>query len=227
MERRFLPIHECPVSVEARDGEEPKIVGRAAVFYDGSEETDHKLFEAIVDERGNTVVPALHERISERAFNKALKERQDVRALFNHDPNLVLGRTASGTLKLEKTLRGLEYRVTPGKTTIASDVVEHIRRGDVTGSSFGFKVLDQRFTHDKERNVDIREIRSVDLLDVSPVTYPAYKATDVSMRASGDDEEARSAHAAFRESLRGEVESKEILQAKLDGYAQRAREVEC
>jgi HK97 family phage prohead protease len=227
MERRFLPVHECPVSVEKRDDEEPKIVGRAAVFYDGSEETEYKLFDAVVDERGNTVVPALHERLSERVFNKALKERQDVRALFNHDPNLVLGRTASGTLRLEKSLRGLDYNITPGKTTVARDVAEHIARGDVTGSSFGFVVLDQRFSHDKERNVDIREIRSVDLLDVSPVTYPAYKATDVAVRTEGDAAEARSAHKAYRDSL-GEKDAADArLAAKLEEIANRAKEVEC
>lgn len=224
MERRFLSIDECPVAVEKRDdGQEPKIVGRAAVFYDGDESTEYKLFDAVVDERGNTVIPALHERISERAFNKALKEKQDVRALFNHDPNLVLGRTASGTLRLKKSLRGLDYEVEPGKTTVASDVREHISRGDVTGSSFGFVVLEQKFSHDKERNVDIREIRSVDLLDVSPVTYPAYKSTNVSMRAEGEVEEARSAHAAYRASLGEQVD----VTAKLAEYKKRAEEVEC
>lgn len=226
MERRFNPVHECPVGIEKRDDEESKIVGRAAVFYDGTEETEYKLFDAIVDERGNTVVPALHERISERAFNKALKERQDVRALFNHDPNLVLGRTAAGTLRLEKSLRGLDYNITPGKTTVARDVAEHIARGDVTGSSFGFVVLDQRFTHDKERNVDIREIRSVDLLDVSPVTYPAYKSTDAGVRSTGDIEEARSAHTAYRASLGEKAEADTRLASRLAEIAQRAKEVE-
>jgi HK97 family phage prohead protease len=228
MERRFLPIDECPVSIEKRDdGEEQKIVGRAAVFYDGSEETEYKLFDEIVDERGNVIQPALVERLSPKAFNKALKERQDVRALFNHDPNLVLGRTASGTLKLEKSQRGLDYKITPGKTTVASDVKEHINRGDVTGSSFGFRVVDQKFSHDKERNVDVRELRSVDLLDVSPVTYPAYTSTNVGMRAAGDVEEARSAYAEWQAGESQQAEANAKLTEKLKDIQKRAQEVEC
>lgn len=232
MERRFLPVDECAVSIETRADAEPKIVGRAAVFYDGTEETEYKLFDAIVAEDGRTISPALVERISERAFNKALSEKHDVRALFNHDPNLVLGRTKSGTLKLTKSLRGLDYEVKPGDTTVARDVAEHIKRGDVTGSSFGFIVRDQKFSHDKERGVDIREIRSLDLTDVSCVTYPAYSATSVSMRDEGM-EEVRSAHGAWRQEVDEQRkaaiaadEAKTALEAKLAAVAKRAQEVE-
>lgn len=201
MERRFLPIDECPVKLETRaDGEAPKIVGRAAVFYDGTPDTEFELWPAIMD--GDRVVsPAMIERIMPKAFNKALKEKQDVRGLFNHDPNLVLGRTSSRTLKLEKSLRGLDYEIDPGKTTVAADVMEHIRRGDVTGSSFGFEVLDQKFHYDEERQADIREIRSVNLFDISPVTFPAYTSTSSVVRSDSDLVEVRSAHKVWREEV--------------------------
>lgn len=228
MERRFLPNDECPVSIEKRDDGEQKIVGRAAVFYDGTEETEFKLFDAVTNERGDIVIPAVHERVNKRAFNKVLKERQDVRGLFNHDPNYVLGRTSAGTLKLEKSLRGLDYTITPGKTTVANDVREHIARGDVDGSSFSFTVTEQKWLHDDERNIDIREIVVVgELYDVGPVTFPAYKSTDVGVRAEGNIEELRSAHQAWRASLGEQANKAAALKERLDSYKQRAGEVEC
>lgn len=198
MERRYLPNEECPVSVETRDDQPTKIVGRAAVFYDGTPETEYTLYEAITAEDGRVVSPALIERINPRAFNKALNERQDVRALFNHDPNLVLGRTSSRTLSLTKSLRGLDYEIEPGKTTVGNDVTEHIRRGDVTGSSFGFNVREQKFSWDEERQADIREIMSVDLGDVGPVTFPAYSASTTGIRNESDATECRSAYDSWK-----------------------------
>lgn len=215
MERRFLPIEECPVAIEKRsDGEQPKIMGRASVFYDGTPETEYELFPEIVDGDGRVLSPALIERINTRAFNKALNDRQDVRALFNHDPNLVLGRTSSRTLTLSKSLRGLDYEVTPGKTTIAADVQEHISRGDVTGSSFGFNVREQKFYYDDERKADIREIMSVDLLDVGPVTFPAYSETTAGTR-SEPAAEVRSAYDSWKQSVAAQRDESKAREERL------------
>lgn len=215
MERRYLPNEECPVSIESRADSTPKIVGRAAVFYDGTPATEFTLYKEIRDADGRLIQPALIERINPRAFNAALNERHDVRALFNHDPNLVLGRTSSGTLKLTKSLRGLDYEVEPGDTTVANDVQKHIRRGDVTGSSFGFNVREQKFFFDTERDADIREIISVDLLDVSPVTFPAYTSTTTGVRSEADLGECRSAYDAWRTDVRSQYEAAKAKETRL------------
>jgi HK97 family phage prohead protease len=184
MERRFMPIESCPVGIEERDGEGSVIVGYASVFYMPEEPgTEYQLF------------PDLKERIMPRAFNKALQERHNAAALFNHDPNMILGRVSAGTVRLSKDQRGLRYEVKPPATR--ADVVESIRRGDVAGSSFGFRVLEQKFR--TEEGIDIREIHSVELLDVSPVVYPAYTGTSTAVRAASDADEARTAHAAWKQ----------------------------
>jgi hypothetical protein len=216
MERRYLPNEECPVSLEKRDDTPTKIVGRAAVFYDGTPDTEYTLYEAVMD--GERVLqPALIERISNRAFNKAINDKHDVRALFNHDPNLVLGRTSSRTLTLTKSLRGLDYEIEPGKTTVANDVQEHIRRGDVTGSSFGFSVRTggQKFYHDSERGVDVREITDLDLFDVSPVTFPAYSSTSTGVRSETDHMECRSAYESWRTSALAGLEASKATVRRL------------
>lgn len=225
MERRYLPNEECPVAIETRGDESPRIVGRAAVFYDGTKDTEYTLYDAIVSDDGRTLQPALIERINPRAFNRAVNDRQDVRALFNHDPNLVLGRTSSGTLVLSKSLRGLDYSIEPGKTTVANDVQEHIRRGDVTGSSFGFNVREQKFYFDEERQAEIREIMSVDLLDISPVTFPAYSSTSTGIRSETDSAECRSAWETWRKSMDEQRKEAMARQERLAAIKERAEKV--
>jgi HK97 family phage prohead protease len=179
---RTLPLACAEVRIE-NGAREPRIVGYASVFYDGTPSTEFRLWDDMV------------ERIMPGAFDKTLRARDDVRALFNHDPNMILGRTSAKTLSLSVDKRGLHYDVEPGDTTVAEDVVKHIRRGDVTGSSFGFRVTDQTWrTEDK---IEIREIRGVELLDVGPVTYPAYEGTDSQVRKE-ELAEIRSAHEAWR-----------------------------
>ena len=116
------------------------------------------------------------ELIKPGAFDEAMND--DVRALFNHDPNYLLGRTTSGTLKLFVDARGLGYEYDSPETTYANDLLELMRRGDVTQSSFGFTV--KKDTWIQRGNVMFRFIEKVGrLYDVSPVTYPAYPATTV------------------------------------------------
>lgn len=237
MERRFLPVEECAVSAETREDGKPHIVGRSAVFYDGSEETEYKLWDPMYDTDGRLLAPGAVERIHQRAFNKVLQERQDVRGLFNHDPNNVLGRTSAGTLKLERTLRGLDYDIDPGDTTVGRDVVQHLKRKDVTGSSFAFDVKKdgQKWSHDEERCVDIREITRIETLyDVGPVTYPAYKSSTAGVRSDNDYAEVRSANKEWRDSLKAERdaalaadEAKAALETKLADIQKRAKEIEC
>jgi len=169
-ERRFLSLDRAGVQVEDReDGQPPKIIGLASVFYDGTPETEFELWSDTV------------ERIMPGAFDRALEEKQDVLGLFNHDPDNILGRTTADTLALSSDKIGLRYSITPGDTQVAKDVTVHIQRGDLTGSSFSFVVLTEQWR--KEDGVEIREIEDVDLFDVGPVTFPAYEGTTVSARA--------------------------------------------
>lgn len=134
----------------------------------------------------------IRERIIPGAFDAALKEGQDVRALFNHDPSLILGRTKSGTARLSVDARGLVYEVDPPDTQVGRDVMTSLKRGDVDGSSFGFNIraggqtLTRLDDPDTGKRVIERDITNVDLFDVSPVTYPAYVGTDSEARSRGD-----------------------------------------
>jgi uncharacterized protein len=175
MERRNT---RKPIELRA-DGEARRIAGHAAVYYDGSAGTEFALWE-------NTV-----ERIMPGAFDRAARE-DDVRALFNHDPNQLLGRTTAKTLRLAVDSVGLAYEVDLPNTTLGRDLPELLKRGDVTGSSFGFIVRGE--TWRKEAGKQVREITDVQLFDVSPVTYPAYEGTDVGMRSAGGLDEARKSY---------------------------------
>tara|TARA_R110000737_G_scaffold205578_2_gene224167 strand:- start:13734 stop:14363 length:630 start_codon:yes stop_codon:yes gene_type:complete len=111
------------------------------------------------------------EIIAPGAFDDVLGD--DVRALINHDGNLILARTTSGTLQLSTDEDGLKYEFTIPETSYGKDLAISMERGDITQSSFAFTVLnDEWATMDGE---DVRTITKVKkLYDVSPVTYPAY-----------------------------------------------------
>lgn len=121
------------------------------------------------------------ETIRPGAFSRALREKQDVVALFNHDSNKILGRTASGTLQLREDSTGLYFRVELSNSPTASDVLEAVRRGDIRGASFGFAARQDRWNASRTE----RELLDVDLFDVSPVVFPAYSSTSVAARSSG------------------------------------------
>ena len=147
------------IEVRDADGDEMILEGYAAVY---NSETDLGPFREV---------------IRPGAFDDVMDN--DVRALINHDPNLVLGRTTNGTLELSSDERGLKYRVKLGGQSYARDFYESVKRGDISQSSFAFTI-------DKQSWNEERTVRSVDkvrqLLDVSPVTYPAYAAATVQAR---------------------------------------------
>lgn len=118
------------------------------------------------------------ERVQPGAFTKTIKEA-DVRALFNHDPNQVLGRNVAGTLDLSEDSTGLLYRVTLGSRSYEQDLAESMSRGDVSQSSFSFDVpIDGDSWDFSDQGVALRTLHEVRLYDVSPVTYPAYLDAD-------------------------------------------------
>ena len=99
--------------------------------------------------------------------------------------SLILGRTSSGTMKLSVDKIGLRYDITLADTNIANDVREHIKRGDINGSSFAFIPTEEKWitTDDTE----IREIHKIRLFDSGPVSLPAYKGTTTSVRSVEED----------------------------------------
>ena len=132
-----------------------------------------------------TIIWDFEEVIAEGAFSRALKENQDVRALFNHDSNYVLGRTKNGTLNLKEDSKGLWIENEPPTSPIASSIVESIRRGDVDGQSFAFTIKRQewQFFEVGSGKRDRRTILEIgELYDVGPVTYPAYQATSIKLK---------------------------------------------
>lgn len=161
-EIRMLPIQELRID-DSLDG---KIVGHASVF-DSWSETLGGIFP-------------FKEIVRKGTFTETIK-LDDIRALFNHDPNFVLGRNKAGTLELEEDEIGLRVVITPPDTSWANDLIKNLRRGDISQMSIGFIVLEDIWgTQD---GIDIREIKKVQLFDVSIVTYPAYTQTDVGVRA--------------------------------------------
>lgn len=123
------------------------------------------------------------------AFSKTLSEA-DIRALKNHNSDYVLGRTKSGTLRLVEDQKGLRVEIDVPDAQWAIDLVESIERGDVDQMSFSFRTVRDRLTHNEE-GPDLRELLEVKLFEVSPVTWPAYEETEISvreLRAMGDNE---------------------------------------
>jgi HK97 family phage prohead protease len=164
-EYRDFPVE---INVESRaEGEPAKIVGHAAVF------------DTMI-----TLYPGVKERVAKGAFQDSIA-KDDVRALFNHDPNYVLGRNKNGTLKLSEDSTGLLYEVDPPDTQQARDVVALIKRGDISQNSFGFRVIDQGWDEEADGTL-VRTLNKVKLFDVSPVTYPAYPTTDLKLRSEED-----------------------------------------
>jgi len=175
LERRCLAFDDVPeaeLTIETRANGTQVLVGYAAVY------NRHSL---PLREGGS----AFREIILPGAFDKILSRqrgRQDVVALLNHNSDLILGRTSSGTLELTTDEKGLRYVVTPPDTQVGRDTLELVRRRDLKGSSFAFAVdaKGERWTSDDEGPV--REIRDVSLLaDVSVVLTPAYPASSVSV----------------------------------------------
>jgi len=157
---------ERAYSVEIRidDGEKPKIAGHAAVF--------NKLSENL---------GGFREKVAPGAFAKSI-QKSDIRALWNHNPDYVLGRKKSGTLTLEEDDRGLAIEILPPDTQWARDLMETIKRGDVDQMSFAFKTIEDLWEN-QDKKESIRTLVEVDLFDVSPVAYPAYPQTDVKVRS--------------------------------------------
>ena len=161
-EERFVNLSEIRIAKD--EGEPVKIIGHAAVF--------------------NTIADLgwFREQILPGAFTDAIKT-SDVKMLFNHDANYIMGRNTSGTLKLSEDKKGLAIEALPPDTQLIRDMVlTPMERGDLSQMSFAFMVEEEQWTEKKDE-IPLRSIVRVNpLYDVSVVTYPAYPKTDAKLR---------------------------------------------
>lgn len=156
-----VEIRKCKDDEDKRS----KMSGHAAIF---NEETRIGSF--------------FREKIAPGAFAESI-QKDDIRALFNHDANYVLGRNRAGTLKLKEDDRGLAIEIDPPDTSFARDLAVSMERGDISQMSFAFQVLGDEWEEGEGDALDLRTITKLKLYDVSPVTYPAYEGTDIGLRS--------------------------------------------
>lgn len=161
-----MQVRNITTNLETREVEEGKFLeGYFVVF---NKETE--LFEGA------------YEEIDPLAFNKTLDN--DIRALINHDTTLVLGRNKSDTLKLKADEKGLWGRVEINKNdTDAMNIYQRVKRGDVSGNSFGFNILNEETDYREDGTVKWT-IKEIDLHEVSITTFPAYEDTSIQARSN-------------------------------------------
>lgn len=161
MEHRYIPMDK----MEAReDGGDLYIEGYFAVF--------NSVYE---------LWPGATESIAPGAFDDSASD--DVRALYNHNTDLVLGRTSAGTMEINQDSRGLWGRIRINRDdSDAMNAYARIRRGDITGCSFGFDIADQETEYREDGTVHWTIKRVSPLYEISPCTFPAYQDTTVSAR---------------------------------------------
>lgn len=165
-----------PMTLEIReaDGEEGKRTITGAIKYN----TDSGV---LTDWWGDEFV----ERIASGAFSESLKERNVV-ALWSHDTSQVLGNTKSGTLRITDTDEELRFELDIPNTSVGNDAWELIQREDVDGVSFGFRVKPDGEKWEKiereGKKIYRRTVLNAELIEISPVAFPAYPANEVSTR---------------------------------------------
>lgn len=127
------------------------------------------------------------EQFTKGAFAESLTN-DDQLALWSHDTTKVLGRTKNGTLRLFEDDVGLRFELDLPNSTLGNDAYETIKRGDVDGVSFGFRMVKQEWDENDTENI-VRTISKAKLLEISPVAFPAYPDSQVSARSRDPYEE--------------------------------------
>ncbi|MBK3542541.1 HK97 family phage prohead protease [Streptomyces sp. MBT60] len=199
-ERRDLSLATAGLQVRAADGGGPGFTGHAAVFNSRT---------AI----GNPLTWGFYEEIAAGAFTKTISEG-DARMLVDHDTRMVVSRVSAGSLRLAQDQVGLAVDADlDTELSYVSDLVVNLRNKNITGMSFGFRVVKDDWesvtveTSEGDMEAELRIIREVQLFEVSAVTFPAYEDTDAGLRSVGvalaarGDDEAFDRRAAYRPEL--------------------------
>lgn len=164
-------LRHMAVQFEVRaDGDKQVVRGHAAVF--NTPANIDGLFE---------------EQFSPGAFSEFLRGGGDVVMLWNHNPDNILGRLSSGTLRIFEDERGLAVELDPPSS--AAREVEAIIRGDIKGMSVRFRIQEPAKDQSWEQRsgkLPLRTINRAGIIEVSPAAFPYYKTTDVSVRSSAD-----------------------------------------
>ena len=143
------------------------------------------------------VAPGATESIAPGAFEESI--HGDVRALYNHNHDIILGRTSAGTLTLEDRELGLwgSVKINP-KDSQAMDAYERVKRGDVSGCSFGFEI-EKESTEIKDDGSVHWTIEKVNpLFECSLCVFPAYQKTSISAREHDLEEIKKRSLAAWK-----------------------------
>jgi uncharacterized protein len=198
-----------------------EIVDRAADS-DGASDSPGTLtgHAAVFNQKGDGFF--FTEEIAEGAFTRTLSENKNVLALWNHKSDFPLASTQAGTLLLSEDKTGLYDEIVLADTTTARDLAENVRAGIVDKQSFGFVIIDEIVDTRPEKPHFI--IKDVDLIEVSPVTFPFYDGTDLNLSDRGLSEAdlVTTAYCHYTEDIRiyykpQQVErAKEILKLRLE-----------
>jgi len=153
---------------------------RALTNFSFSEEDGSRYLEGVIPYNKRSLKLPFYEYIERTAFNKTLTDGYDVKALFGHDFNNVLGRVKNGSLQLDNRDDGLYVRVRLPKTRLAEDTWNLVSDGYITGMSFGFSEV--KTEYGVEEGVETHYLKEVRLYEVSFVSEPAYPDTIASAR---------------------------------------------
>ena len=126
------------------------------------------------------------ETILQGAFDESLRDAHNIRALYHHQSAAILGSTQARTLRLSSDSKGLAFELDLPNTTAGNDVLELVKRGDVAGCSFGFRIRPGGDVWERRDGRPCRELRNVELIEVTLTADPAYGDTSVALRCAAN-----------------------------------------
>lgn len=190
-------------------GDTPQLIGYASIFNQEAE-----------------IYGLWRETVARGAYKKTIKEH-DIRALWNHNTDNVLGRNKAGTLALAEDDHGLKVEIDPPDTQAGRDAVTSIKRGDVSQMSIAFQTIKEEWKiPENKRELPLRTVKEAKLFEVSPVTFPAFEGTEIGARSglylpNGEIDPLEEARRLARCALMGMPLSKEqrqIISVAMDLY---------
>lgn len=200
IERRLVELED--LEIRADEGQPVIVKGYAARF-----------------EKLSVPLWGFKEKIRAGAFAESLKSNRTIKALWNHNSDFPLGSTKNGTLTLAEDEKGLRFEFTPPDTSWGKDAIESIKRGDVDGVSFGFRVRKDEWDETDPKNI-VRTLIDVDLIEISPTPFPAYPSTSASVRSFREVYESHVAEGGQAAPDATEIDGQEDqdVQARMDVY---------